>query len=75
MDKDEKNVRVELRRILGQIKAAPNGNLDWVSASAGVPMAKVAAFMGNDMSEPDDAALSNIEAHFLLDWYYFPGPT
>ena len=67
--------REELRRVLALVKSAPSGNLDWVSVSAGVPLNKVQAFLGDDVTEPRDDALEDIDVRHLLDWYYFAGPT
>jgi hypothetical protein len=73
MNQDAINSRNELRQVLNRIKKSPAGTLEWVSKDAGVPLDKVLAFVGNDMTEPDDHALQDIEVHFLLDWYHFAG--
>lgn len=75
MSPDARNARKELRDVLALILKSPSGNLDWVSASAGVAKDKVLSFLGTDVAPGDDKALVDIEVHFLLDWYYFAGPT
>lgn len=75
MHQDARNARKELRDILTLILKSPSGSLDWVSVSAGVAKDKVLSFLGTDVVPGDDKALVDIEVHFLLDWYYFAGPT
>lgn len=59
----------ELRKALKLIKDRL-GNLDWVSRDAGFNPVQIEKFVGGDDSE-----LTDIEVRFLLDWYYFAGPT